>query len=143
VRERRERERGRERGEWDKWAYIIKSSAKLSQQINQIMAQNPLLPNAVEPLSASLDVHHFPVAHLHLHHTQKLIKYRSLTRHTATIKENPHIQREQIIRLRYLLHAPPRTFLHICMHRSVHKFHHPHTVMQLITVRKKEDELRE
>jgi len=68
-----------EREEWEEWAYIIESSAKLSQQINQIMAQNPLLPNAVEPLPASLNVHHFSVAHLHLHHHNRknLINYRS------------------------------------------------------------------
>jgi len=30
------------------------------------MTQNPLLPNTVKPLSASLNVHHFPVANLHL-----------------------------------------------------------------------------
>jgi len=64
--------------EREKRAYIIKSSANLSQQINQIMAQNPLLPNAVESLPASLNVHHFPVAHLNLQHNkQKLLNYRS------------------------------------------------------------------
>lgn len=69
-------------------AYIIKSSAKLSQQINQIMAQYPLLPNAVKPLSASLDVHHFPVTHLHLRHnthTRSSI-YVPHTRHATKSK---------------------------------------------------------
>lgn len=130
---------------------MVKSSAKLSQQINKIVTQNPLLPNAVKPLSASFNMHHFPITQLHLsttiNHTPKFNHKKQTTRTRFNVH---HTQKSKSLhRARtddQSLLSPPRgaSQLSSHLHRFIHSHSHsPKTKEMETNHREKESEKEE